>query len=358
MRKLSVFILLTGLVLSSYAQENVTVPDTSKKKAEEKVINPEKKDSVVVKVGGKEVILSGDAEEAKVVEQKEKKKPEEEKHEKGKNLYKEEYNGDKYKVIVGSEDNPIMQYIEGDDTIVIRMRRKGIRIIETPDGSTIRITKDYNLPEKKNKRKRFKGNWQGFEIGMNNYLTPDFRFPNGFLEVYDGKAWNLNFNLLQYSMGVSHSGKVGFVTGLGLRLNNYKLTGNNSITKDSTGYIVELPYEQDLKMSKIYTCYLTAPLLFEIQTGRWFGKGFRMGFGVIGSLKLQSYTKVKWYENGNKSKNKIKGDFNISPLDVATTLRIGVNGVDMFANYSLIPLFQKDQGPEVYPIAVGLGFRF
>ena len=362
MRKIGVFILLTGLVLSSYAQENVSVPDTSKKKTEGKVVNPEKKDSVVVKIGGKDVIISGDAEEAKVVgqteqEQKKQENETEEKYKKAKNLYKEEYNGDEYKVIVGSEDNPIMQYIEGDDTIVIRMRRKGIRIIETPDGSTIRITRDDNLPEKKNKRKRFKGSWQGFEIGMNNYLTPDFRFPGDFLEVYDGKAWNLNFNLIQYSMNLSRSGKVGLVTGLGFRMNDYKLTGNNSITEDGTGYIVSLSYAQNLKMSKLHVDYFTIPLLFEFHTGDY-GKGFRMGFGVIGSLKLRSYTKVKWYENGNKYKNKSKGDFNISPLDAAATLRMGVNGVDVFANYSLIPLFKKDQGPEVYPLAVGVGFRF
>ena len=207
------------------------------------------------------------------------------------------------------------------------------------------------------RRKHFKGSWQGFEVGVNNYLTPDFRFPGDFLEVYDGKAWNRNFNLIQYSMSLSRSGKVGLVTGLGFRMNDYKLTGNNSITEDGTGYIVSLPYGQNLKMSKLHVDYFTVPLLLEFHTGHY-SKGFRMGFGVIGSLKLRSYTKVKWYENGNKYKNKSKGDFNISPLDAAATIRAGVNGFDIYANYSLVPLFKKDQGPEVYPLAVGVGFRF
>ncbi len=352
------FLLLATLNGLLYGQEKVTVPDTTKKEMKKKhVVTQDKGDTIVIKVGDKDVMLSGDAEEATVRDHREKVHPSSSCDEDDRVIYKEHYGRDEYTVLVGNEENPIVEYIEGEDTIYVRWGRKGIKIIETPDGSLIKIVRDENWPAKKKGRKKFKGSWQGFEIGMNNYLTPEGRFADGFLQVYDGKAWNLNFNFIQYSINFSPSGKTGMVIGLGFRLNNYKLTGNNSITKDSTGYIVSLPYEQNLKMSKLYTCYLTAPLLFEFHTGQY-KKGFRMGMGVVGGLKLRSYTKVKWYENGNKAKNKVKGDFNVSPLDVAATVRIGVNWIDMYANYSLIPLFKKDLGPEVYPLVVGLGFRF
>ena len=355
MYKISMFIVLVGLAFSLYGQENVTVPDTTKKQAE---VKTGKGDTVVVRIGDKNVILSGNGEEATIVKQKKEKKSKEKAKEEGKALYKEEYSGDEYKVVVGSDENPIMQYIEGNDTIVIRLRRKGIRIIETPDGSTIKIIKDENWPEKnKKKRKRFKGNWQGLELGMNSYLDPDFMFPGGYLSIYDGKAWNVNLNLFQYSLNFSRSGRVGMVTGLGIRFNNYVFANNNNITKDFDGNIVEKPYLQNLKKSKLMVSYVTAPAIIEFHTGRN-NNGFRIGLGVVGSLKCKSVTKVKWYDNGDKKKEKNKGDFNISPLDYAFTARFGVKNLDVYANYSMIPLFKKGQGPEVYPLAVGLGFRF
>ncbi len=362
MNKISMLIVLwVAITFTLRGQERVLVPDTTKKDTiKKKFVTRDKGDTIVIKVGEKDVILSEDAGNATVVDrtvtETKHKSPSVEKH--GRVLYQEKDHGDEYTVTVGNEENPIVEYIEGDDTIYVRWGRKGIKIIETPDGSTIKVVRDEDWPKKNKKRKkRFKGSWQGFEFGMNNYLTPEGRFPADFLEVYDGKAWNLNFNLIQYSMNLSRSGKAGLVTGLGFRMNDYKLTGNNSITEDGTGYIVNLPYTQNLKMSKLHVDYFTIPLLFEFHTGDY-GKGFRMGFGVIGSLKLRSYTKIKWYENGNRYKNKSKGDFNISPLDAAATLRAGVNGFDIYANYSLIPLFKKDQGREVYPLAVGVGFRF
>ncbi|HHJ11315.1 MAG TPA: hypothetical protein ENK25_10565 [Bacteroidetes bacterium] len=362
MYKINMFIiLLAAMTFSLRGQESVTAPDTTQKKAtEKKFVTQDKGDTIVIKVGEKNVILSEDAEDATVMNRSETETESKSSSDKknGRVIYQAKDNGDEYTVTVGSEENPIVEYIEGDDTIYVRWGKKGIKIIETPNGSIIKIIKDYERPEKsKKKRNKFKGNWQGFEFGVNNYLTPDFRFPGDFLEVYDGKAYNLNFNLIQYSMNLSHSGKVGLVTGLGFRMNDYKLTGNNSITEDGTGYIVSLPYEQNLKMSKLHVNYFTVPLLLEFHTGNY-SKGFRMGFGVIGSLKLRSYTKVKWYQNGNKYKNKSKGDFNISPLDMAATIRAGVNKFDIYANYSMVPLFKKDQGPEVYPLAVGVGFRF
>jgi hypothetical protein len=127
--------------------------------------------------------------------------------------------------------------------------------------------------------------------------------------------------------------------------------------KDSTGYIVEKPYDQNLKKSKLIVNYLTVPAIMEFHTGRY-NRGFRIGVGVIGSLKCRSLTKVKWYDEGDKKKEKNKGDFNISPLDYALTARLGVDNFEVYANYSMVPLFKKGQGPEVYPLSVGMGIKF
>ncbi len=353
MNRIWMFFVLAGFGFSLFAQENIPAEDTTKKKVVKIRTIENEGDTLIMRVGKKEVVLSGNGEDATVIPGEEEKTD----TTKGeKTIYQNVDNGNKTRVMIGNK--PLMEIIENDDTVVIRMGKKGIKIIETPDGSTIKVVKEEtNKSQEKKKKRKFKGSWKGISFGMNNYLTPDFQYTNNFLNVYDGKSWNINFNIMQYSASFSHSGNVGLVTGLGVRLNDYKFSGNNNITKDSSGYIVGLPYPQNLKVSKLNVGYITVPLLFEIQTGHYHN-GFRMAFGVVGSLKVRSYTRIKWYENGKKAKNKIRGDYNISPLDYALTARFGVSNLDIYANYSMVPLFKKDQGPEVYPFAIGLGWRF
>jgi hypothetical protein len=316
-------------------------------------------DSVVVKTGDKVVILYEDGTTV-VLNENAEKKIAERKVQKGSGehlVIGEVYEGpDRTEVRIG--EKPFIQVIDNDDTVIVRLGKKGMKIIETPDGSTIKIEREESWKKARQiRRKRFKGYWSGIEFGMNSYLNTDNKFPGGFLSVYDGRSWNINLNLFQYSFNFTRNGRLGMVTGIGIRLQNYRFANNNSIMKDSTGYIVEKPYEQNLKKSKLIVNYLTVPAILEFHTGRY-NRGFRIGVGVIGSLKCRSLTKVKWYEEGDKKKEKNKGDFNISPLDYALTARLGVDNFEVYANYSMIPMFKNGQGPEVYPLSVGLGIKF
>ncbi len=318
-----------------------------------------KQDSVVVKAGNKVVIIYDDGSTEVLDEREDRLAHSYSPQEEGDHLILGEvYEGpDRTEVRIG--EKPILQVIDDDDTVVVRLGKKGVKIIETPDGSTIKVVRDdsWKKEQSKKRRKSFDGNWRGIEFGMNSYLDPDYKFPGGYMSVYDGKSWNINLNFVQYSFNFSRNGHFGLVTGLGIRLQKYRFANNNNIMKDSTGVIVEKPYDQNLKKSKLAVDYVTVPAIIEFHT-RDYNSGFRIGVGVIGSLKYRSVTKVKWFEEGNKKKEKNKGDFNISPLDYALTVRLGVENFEVYANYSMVPLFKKDQGPEVYPLSVGLGIKF
>jgi len=146
------------------------------------------------------------------------------------------------------------------------------------------------------------------------------------------------------------------VTGLGLQMNDYKFSGNNSIAKDTEGNIVELPFAQNLQMSKLHVDYLTLPLIFEFHLNPdRFGRRLYLGIGMIGSMKIRSYTKVRYFEDGNKVKGKEWDDYSISPWQYAVTFRAGFKALKIFANYNLHTLFQPGKAPEdLYPISVGL----
>ena len=104
--------------------------------------------------------------------------------------------------------------------------------------------------------------------------------------------------------------------------------------------------------TKLNTFYLTVPLIFEFQFGPK-KKGF-FGVGVIGDLKLSSKTKLKYNDGGSKQKEKHKDDFNLSPLRYHLTARAGFRCIKVFANVSMVPFFEKDMGPELYPFTIGL----
>ncbi|NOY37034.1 MAG: outer membrane beta-barrel protein [Chlorobi bacterium] len=251
--------------------------------------------------------------------------------------------------------SPVINVEDKNDTITVRVGKKGVKIYESDKGTSVEIIpmEENKTKNKKHKRKRFEGHWEGLEIGMNNFLTPDYTYPDNFLNLNTGKSWNINLNFLQYDVGIIGN-SVGLVTGLGLQFNDYKFSGNHSIAKDSTGSVVMLAYADPLKMTKLNIGYLTLPLLMEFH----FGRSFYMAGGVIGSMKIRSYTKVKYYEEGKITKNKVRDDFAISPLQYEATVRFGINELNVYANYNLSPLFQKNKGPELYPFSVGLAVRF
>ena len=69
-------------------------------------------------------------------------------------------------------------------------------------------------------------------------------------------------------------------------------------------------------------------------------------------------TKIKYTEAGNKSKEKNKSDFNLSPFRWGFTARVGYKWIGIYANYYMTSLFKPTMGPELYPFAAGIAFTW
>jgi hypothetical protein len=253
--------------------------------------------------------------------------------------------------------------IEGKDTTSISLGRREIRIIEKDGHTSVRVhERDENHHSPFTRRQRFRGNWRGLEIGLNNYLNKDFSTSlgsqNEYMELRTGKSFNVNLNFLQYDFRVAGD-NFGLVTGMGFEFNDYRFTNNYNITKFDRE-IVPVSFEQPLEKTKLSTVYLTVPLLVEFQTQhrrRWNRVYFSAG--VIGGLNLGAHTKVVYRENSRKQKDKVRDDFYLSPFRYGLTFRTGYRAMNIFANYYPTPLFQTGKGPELYPVSVGfslLGF--
>jgi hypothetical protein len=208
--------------------------------------------------------------------------------------------------------------------------------------------------EKEEKRKKkFKPNYAGFEIGLNNYVNPDYTLHNGtFMNLNTARSWNYNLNFLEYGIGLGTS-YAGLVTGMGIEWSNYVFDADNSIEEAANGNILERELDYNgITKSKLATTYLSAPLLleFQIPAGK---KRIHISAGLTGSVKLGSKTKIKYKSDGNQKDVK-KDDFSLSPLRYGATFRVGYRALNVFANYYFTPLFGETHSPELYPFSIGL----
>lgn len=271
----------------------------------------------------------------------------------------------KYKKINSNEsvwvenDHSGIEVSEDEDTIRLSTSngRKEIVIIDGDDGIKVekrRITAD-NF---------FKGNWAGLELGVNGYLTPtgSIDMPQGyeFMELKYEKSTNFNINFFQQSFNIIGN-KFGVLTGMGIQWYNYRFANNTILTNDSNelgGYFDTNPNKAYIK-SKLTASYLVVPVILEFQTNPYHNtNSFHISAGVIGGVRLGSHTKQVYESNGSTNKPKEYDSFYLQPFRLDATARIGWGPINIYANYSIIEMFRKGKGPELYPFTVGLVLPF
>jgi len=248
------------------------------------------------------------------------------------------------------------------DTTIIEIKNKTIIIIDR--GGTLKdeirkgINDAKNKEADKRKRKSFDSHWQGLELGLNSYITPERSFTlgeeNQYLELEDSRSieFNLNFAAVTIPIVKKH---VAIISGLGLSWNNYRFDNSNMIiNNDSSVLVYDSVIDPTYKKNRLGTTFLMAPLALEFHfPGK--DKDFWFLVGGYAGVKLGSNLKLISDEN---NKEKIREDFHLNTFRYGLRAMVGVNNFSIYATYSLQPLFKKDEGPEVYPLSVGLALSF
>ncbi|HMM11817.1 MAG TPA: DUF2807 domain-containing protein [Bacteroidales bacterium] len=261
-----------------------------------------------------------------------------------------------------------IRVIDGDSTVV-----------EVGDRKLV-VDQKGNVALKRSKRNKFNGHWAGFELGINGLLTSDLslNLPKDYLDLRMEKSVVVNLNFYEQNIPLNKSRTFGIVSGLGLSWNNYRFEDNVMLQNENkmvNGYFIE---GVGMKKSKLVNSYVTIPLFFELQTNTTKRKEkAHIAAGVVGGWRYSSHTKLYFLEsnkaytlrdeNGNlvagtfvspgASRRNIVKDhngFQQNPFKLDAGIRAGWGIVNLFANYSLTPLFIKDRGPEIYPFAVGI----
>ena len=205
--------------------------------------------------------------------------------------------------------------------------------------------------------------WAGINIGINGYLDSENKFdtPFGydFMSPDYGKSWFVDLNFIEYGLPIVKK-YWHLVTGMGFQFNNYVIEKDH-ILKPNTEYLeASLDTTVNYKKNKLTDVYFQIPLLFQFDTKKIKKNNtFHVLFGVVGGVRVSSWSKQKYEFNDSKSERRTWDDFNLAPFRWSAMVKLGYGPVNLFATYQLNQMFQPNHGPQLYPFTVGvtlLGF--
>lgn len=267
------------------------------------------------------------------------------------------------------------------DTTRIQLGNTNITIIEDEKGNKSKITvaNDSNsvfnfnsdslpsLPEAskstRRKSKKMQNVWFGIDLGVNTLLNADRSFSlTGADAPYSldyGKSINVNLNLYEQKVRIIKN-NLYLSTGLGLEFNNFRFD-NTSVRLNPNASPLDVSYDttRNYTKNKLALAYLNVPLLLTVATNNKKGKNdFHISFGAMVGFKYRSHQKLVYFEDGKKEKPKEFDNFNLNPFRFTAMARMGYKNLGVYANYSLNQLFLKNQGPELYPLTMGVSLLF
>jgi len=250
------------------------------------------------------------------------------------------------------------------DNKIALLERNGIesdnnRIAIFTDGKSIDIR--LGEPKKRKHDLRTTSDFV-FAVGLNNVITEgenldesDFKIGGSrFAEL--GWAWKTRVfkesNWLRIKYGVS------------FQFNGLKPTDNRYYVEDGDQTVLS-EYPLDLKKSKFRMDNLVVPIHFEFGPSEktvkddYFRyntyKKIKVGLGGYAGLNLSSRQKLKFKEDGEDVKLKLKDDYNTNNFIYGLSGYIGWRGTALYVKYDLNTIF-KDNPIDQRNVSLGLRF--
>jgi hypothetical protein len=205
----------------------------------------------------------------------------------------------------------------------------------------------------------FKSHWASFELGTqintNEMLGFDPIFANNpEWENVPLKSAVFNLNLYAHKFKLIDQ-YLGLTTGYGLSFINSEFNAPYILQHTENSVIAVLDSTQAFKRNSLYGVYITVPVTFEITNKGSFKDAFYMNLGVVAGARVYSHQKqTGTYENGDKFEWVTKSKFNLNPLMLDATVRLGYGHFGVFANYALLSTFKKDMAAAIYPMRFGV----
>lgn len=224
------------------------------------------------------------------------------------------------------------------------------------NADTIEYSSKNNVVSKK--RKVFEGHLSSINLGMNMLTTKGMNLSlppeSNYFDLDDGRS--VEFNIMPLELDIPIVSKtLGLVAGMGITWNNYYFDNSNTILHNTQPVLTySIDSARNWKKSKLGVVTLDLPLMLEFQFLTGHNKTW-IAAGAYGSIKIASKNKLKG-SNGGKVVN--RKDFHIHPLQCGLLFRAGYGNFGIYADYGIISMFKRNEGPELYPLSMGITLTF
>lgn len=183
------------------------------------------------------------------------------------------------------------------------------------------------------------------DFGFNQAMNEPAEFKQAF---WGSRTVNFYY---QYPIRFGRS-KYSFNPGIGLSLERWKFKNEYTLTEVNTNG--DLTYSlvpanttyPNVKKSMLVTNYVEAPLEFRFDTNpEDIARSFSVALGARVGYLYDSFTKIKYKEDGQTKKIKDKQDWGLTPYRYGAYSRIGIGAFNFFCFFNMTTLFEKDKGP-------------
>lgn len=176
------------------------------------------------------------------------------------------------------------------------------------------------------------------------------------LSTNPNKSVTWRLNLLEQKIRL-YQDFVGVLTGFSVTYNGYGLSNNVDLAVNDSLGAYALPVGSEVRQyekNKLRVTSLQIPLMLEFNSSSNVKKHFHLAAGVQGGWVTASIQKQKWDNELGRFTSRRRDHFNLNPFTFDLAFRVGFNKTSLFLNYSLQPLFEKNQGEKVFPISFGI----
>lgn len=196
--------------------------------------------------------------------------------------------------------------------------------------------------------------------GINNAIVDGGSLDDSPYQIGGSKFFEIGW---QFKTRVfQESNWLRFIYGVNFQFNGFKPEDDRYFVRQGDLTVLE-EFPGNLDKSKLRMDNLVIPLYFEmgpskkIEGGNYFRysirRQFRIGLGGYFGLNYSTRHKLKYKIDGDRSKDKIKSNYNTSNTIYGLAGYIGFGDLTFYTRYELNPIF-KDPNPEQHNIAFGL----
>ncbi|MDR0796669.1 MAG: PorT family protein [Tannerella sp.] len=256
----------------------------------------------------------------------------------------------------------VFEQNDWNDTIPYKQLYEGIFSDEKNyERWTVHEALGFDIPflRKKNTSRRYMpSHWDGIGFGFANIADQSLNMTDiDGMSVNAGTSYEWFFNVGGNTIPI-YRNVLGITTGIGMSWLNLRLDHNTRLT-DVNGVTGVFPAPEDVyySTSRLMIVRINVPLLLEwqpVMNGR--NKMF-LSAGIVGGVKTYSSYLVKHKESRKTVKEKDRG-LNTRPLYLDYMVQAGYGDWGVYAKYSPIGIFQKDKGPDVKAVSLGIRYFF